>query len=375
MGKKRSLAKINDWQKAGLLNKTEMPAIQERFQNNIYSPSLIMSIFLFGVTVLGIQTVLGPIALIIDIDSEQSWRLVLLVVGIASLYITETKFIKKDHHFRSGVIEAGYYVGSAFIYLGILGFDIDYFLIYLVVAFVFLTGISIRYVDFIALIAAVICSVLILFNLFDSVLAYVPFIIMLFFTGLFLVSNWIQRKGSHMIWEDHFVIFDSMALLLVYLGGNYFIVRELSLELMSLNLSAGEDIPLAFLFYVLTAILPIGYLTWGVIKRSVLFLRVGLFIVALTVLTLEYYHPPTYPEISIAIIGGVMILLALVIMKYLKKIRNGYTREQIIAEKWENSDLVALVASQTLGGHQIEATPDKMGKGGEFGGGGASGEY
>ena len=66
-------------------------------------------------------------------------------------------------------------------------------------------------------------------------------------------------------------------------------------------------------------------------------------------------------------------------MKYLKTPRNAFTRNQLLTNKWDNSDFTALIASQTLGGHQIDTdintNEDIEFGGGKFGGGGASGKF
>ena len=134
---------------------------------------------------------------------------------------------------------------------------------------------------------------------------------MLSFASLFGISQFLQKKANQLIWEDHFIILDSLALLLTYLGVNYFVVRELSVAMMGLELSAGEDIPFAYLFYGFTVLIPIGYLTWGIVKKSILFIRVSLLTLALTVFTLKYYFSLGHPEVTITVAGALLTLVAI----------------------------------------------------------------
>ncbi len=70
--------------------------------------------------------------------------------------------------------------------------------------------------------------------------------------------------------------------------------------------------------------------------------------------------------------GSVLMGIAIVLMRYLKTIRRGFTGEDIISSKWANMNLEALVISQTMGGNQTNVTQTTTGGGGSFGGGGSS---
>jgi uncharacterized membrane protein YgcG len=92
------------------------------------------------------------------------------------------------------------------------------------------------------------------------------------------------------------------------------------------------------------------------------------------VIPLKIYFSLGHPEVTITISGAVLLFVALSCMKYLKKNRNGYTRDKILEKEWNNEDLAAIVTSQAMGGHQIDDSAFS-GKGGGFGGGGASGDW
>ena len=132
---------------------------------------------------------------------------------------------------------------------------------------------------------------------------------------------------------------------------------------------------LAYVFYLWTVLVPIAYLYWRIKTKSVLFIKVSLLTLALAVFTLKYYFSLGHPEISITIGGGLLIVVSLLLMKYLKTPRNGFTRDQLLTNKWDNSDFTAFIASQTLGGHQINDSTDFQSGGGASGGAGASGEF
>jgi hypothetical protein len=371
--KKASLAKMKTWLKGSLISKDRWPDIAKAYQNNLYTPRIIMRFFLFCITAFGLLSLLG-VAALADMN-ERGYYFFLCLIGSISLLVAEFT-IKKKHHYKSGVTEAAYYIGLAFVYFGILGFEIDHDIIYALVAMIMFMAVSIRYLDLLSLIAAIFCFIAVLFIILESSFAMLPFVVIAVFGMLFLISQSLQKRVDRIVWGDHFIVFDTLALLLIYLGGNYFVVRELSSIMMGLQLEVGEEIPFAFIFYVLTLLVPIAYLTWGLLKRQILFIRVSLLVLALAILTMEYYYSLGFPEITITVIGAILTAISFSLIKYLKTSRNGYTREKILTHKWDNPDLLAFGVSQTLGTTQIDAPDHFSGEGGgEFGGGGASGGF
>lgn len=59
-------------------------------------------------------------------------------------------------------------------------------------------------------------------------------------------------------------------------------------------------------------------------------------------------------------------------MRYLKEMRAGFTRENLMASKWGTMNVEALLISQTMGGNQPGNITTDTGGGGDSGGGGAS---
>ncbi|MDP3915426.1 MAG: hypothetical protein Q8R96_17000 [Bacteroidota bacterium] len=199
---------------------------------------------------------------------------------------------------------------------------------------------------------------------------------MVTFGTMYWSGKKLQEKLPNVIFDNQFVIVKTIAILVFYIAGNYFVARELSISLMGLQLSASEDIPFAIVFYLLTALVPIGYIYWGIKQKSILFIRIGLLALALSVVTFKYYFSLGHPMLTVTICGAVLIVIALVLFNYLKQIRNGFTREQLLHDKWSSSDLTAIIASQTLGGNKMNGPEeDVIFKGGSFGDAGAGGNW
>jgi uncharacterized membrane protein YgcG len=138
----------------------------------------------------------------------------------------------------------------------------------------------------------------------------------------------------------------------------------------------GEnDIPFAYLFYFFTVAIPIAYLYAGIKAKDFVLLRVSLVALAFSAFTFKYYFGTGRHEITFTVSGALLLIVSIVLLRYLKTTRNGFTSENIIDDKWANSNAEAFIISQTLGGNKGAPTDTPKEGGGSFGGGGASGEF
>ena len=153
------------------------------------------------------------------------------------------------------------------------------------------------------------------------------------------------------------------------------VVRELSVNMMSLEIEEGRDIPFAFIFYALTILIPMAYLYFGIKNRNIVLLRVSLIVLAYSVFTFKYYFSLGHPEISLTLAGLFLLGITIALMRYLKTMHNGFTRENILSEKWGSMNVEALIISQTMGGNQPTVEHQDMPGGGASGGGGASSSF
>jgi uncharacterized membrane protein YgcG len=199
---------------------------------------------------------------------------------------------------------------------------------------------------------------------------------MALFTPLYFIIRNQKQKPSLQPWVNNLILIEAMTAMLIYGAGNYFIVRELSQELLGIYLQDSEDIPFAFLFYGLTVIIPLIYLYFGIKNKDVVLLRVSLIAIAFSVFTFKYYFSLNRPEITLTLAGIVILGITLYIFRFLRTPKHGYTRENLLSEKWADSNAQAIIISQTLGGNTIaENTQGDVGGGGAFSGGGASDKF
>ena len=103
-------------------------------------------------------------------------------------------------------------------------------------------------------------------------------------------------------------------------------------------------------------------------------IRTSLIVLAFSVFTFKYYYGFNHPEITLTVAGIFLLGTSLALLNYLKRMKAGYTRENLLSEKWANMNAEAFIISQTMGGNQIKQE-SFQGEGGSFGGGGASGNF
>ncbi|HEY8400620.1 MAG TPA: hypothetical protein VIK89_05125, partial [Cytophagaceae bacterium] len=204
-----------------------------------------------------------------------------------------------------------------------------------------------------------------------------PFLCLALGCLLYYYSKTFKVNFNLRYWAKCLEVIEMASLFIIYASLNYFVVRELSIELMSLQLNEGEDIPLAIVFYIATATIPLIYIVYGLKKKDRTMFRSGLIITALSVLTFKYYFSLGHHEITLTVAGTLLTLITFCLFRYLKtaKYDIGLDAEDDDGIK---SEAEAFLLSQTLKtGNFTNAVPEKGMdfNGGKFGGGGNSGSF
>jgi len=371
------LKETKRWFKYGFISAEQSESIKAAYQTSLFNPNLMIRILLFVASMLGLAGVSGILTLMVIDGSKYVIPWLCIFYGLGSLLFLELVFIKGSRHYKSGVNEALLYHSLGFFLGGIIALEINEHFIAVIGLIVF-SIVAIRYLDLICTLCAIasLCG-LIFFELNEAggwFQALIPFAFILIFIPVYFLVKGARAKQKLRLWYDNLLLVEAVSLLLIYVGGNYFVVRELSVEMMNLYLEEGQDIPFAIVFYILTVITPIVYLYVGLKKKDKVLIRISLLLLAVSVFTFKYYFSLGHPEISITIAGAILLAITLWLLNYLKVMRSGYTRENIMSEKWGDMNVEAFIISQTMGGNQV---PDQVetGSGGQFGGGGSSDSF
>ena len=338
-----TLKETKRWFKHGLLDAGQFAKIRVAYQTPLYHPNLLIRLLLFVATVLALSGVTGLFFLFLGEMGETALYTAAVVYGVDSFYALEKLFIK-NNHYKSGVTEAVMYHACGFIIGGFFDFNPGVILIVSCLVFCFA---AIRYLDLVCTLATMLAFAGLLFyqcyqggGVFRQI---IPFVFIIVFSIFYLVIRQLGKNSGVRLWRNNLMVVETICLLLIYLGGNYLVVRELSIALMGLVLDQGQDIPFAFLFYALTAVIPLGFLYLGIRNKNRVVLRVSLIVLAASVFTFKYYYNMGHPEITLTIAGAVLVLISITLFHYLRIMRNGFTRENLLTEKWGAGNLEGFI--------------------------------
>jgi len=202
--------------------------------------------------------------------------------------------------------------------------------------------------------------------------AIAPFIIMAASLATYFAVY--PAKKRYLLYSSSLLMVEIAALISLYAAGNYYVVREISDSMFQLNLQPGDTIPFGWLFWIFTALIPVIYLARGIQKKDAVLLRVGLLLFAAIVFTVRYYHSLLPIEIIMTIGGIVLMTAAYGLMKWLTKPVHGFTSLEIpTGNDMDKMQIESLILAQTF--KPGTGTDRPISGGGDFGGGGASGEY
>jgi hypothetical protein len=374
------------WHKNKSLSDLSYDAIKNKYTNHLYTPNFFIRIGLFIFTVISASAANSLIMLFTGFfDSEKTGIGIRFIVhGIITLAILEL-LIKKKNIYKSGIDDALLYMGLSALIGGICVLAENYpgsdkGLLFAFLALPFLIAAAIRYSDMLITTCVFVCLFFIIFILVSKageIAKYgMPFFITFLSALCYLQIVKYRGKEKLRFWDSSMMITEILSLILFYMAGNYFIVRTLSEELFSLQLQNGEDIPLSFIFYAYTAIIPVAYIFLGLKKKNKLLLQTGLILVVLSVITFKYYFSLGHPEITMTIGGIIMIIVAWLSINYFKIPKFGITYIEDKDEKvLENFDAEALIIAQTFSGPQHQNNNNPELGGGKFGGGGADSSF
>lgn len=367
------------WVKSGMMFEEQFAAIREEHTLGFYHPNLFIRILLFIATLIALSGVTGLLILMFGDAGEDALPVLGLVYGIASFLVLEKVFIHKNNHYKSGVTEALLYHAMGFTIGGVSGiFDFNEHVIIISCILVFSFS-AFRYLDLISTFASLSTfAYLIFFEMYEYggiAQQIIPITFIVCFSLLYFYFKKLRGYKENEHRENCLILAEGFCLIMVYATGNYLVIRELSINLMDLALTPGEDIPLAPLFYFLTVAVPITYLYFGIKHKNIILLRASLAVLAFSVFTFKYYYSTGHPEITLTSAGIVLIAVALMLFRYLKDYRNGYTRENLLKEKWAEMNPEAFVISQTMGGNEVILDDSFKGGGGSFSGGGTTGKF
>jgi len=362
----------------GSLDKEELDRINLNYPVHFYTPHFFIRIGLFVLTTVILIFSFGIFALLF-LDSIGHAIGGLAIFFALFAYAALEYMVWEKKHYQSGVDDALLWISASAIFGGIsylleAGELVNSLLIFFISLYA-----TTRFTDRIMCMVAYLSLLAVFFfaciEIGPFAKAIVPFILMLVSGLIYFLVKKIKDYPSLIHYTGCLQIITVASLITFYFSGNYYVVRELSDSLFNLHLRASDTIPLGWVFWVFTIVVPVLYLLRGLQKKDSVLVRVGLLLIAVIIFTIRYYYSFTSIEVIMTFGGMILISVSYLLIRYLRHPKHGFTyTETESAGAKEKLKLESILLAQTFAPPQPEQEGTGFG-GGSFGGGGASGEF
>ncbi|UYZ61830.1 hypothetical protein [Hymenobacter weizhouensis] len=378
------------WHRRHLLTPAQQQAIGAAYPLDFYRPGLFQRIGLFIFTCIGALAGAGFGALFgaaAGIESFGLWAAACAVGGIAFLEFQ----IRNSRLYHAGPDNALLYISLAWLYVLVveiaetlatppyyvsLSFGHQDFTLVLVPMLTLLVLAAIRYADQPVTAAAYLTALLLAANLLVQVSVgrlLLPFVLMGLSAAAYTLVRRLTRRPDYPYYRRCLGWLKALTLTTFYLAGNYYVVREGNAWLS--GASTSSQIPLAPLFYLFTALIPVVYVVHALRRPADrTWLLLGLLTAAFSLFTLRYYRSVLPPEIAAVVGGAVLVGGAAWLARYLRPARHGLTSLPSDEQRLY-VNLESLVTAEAVAAPVASAAPAFEFGGGQSGGGGAEGTY
>jgi uncharacterized membrane protein YgcG len=368
---------------AGCLNKDELKILKSKYFVGFSSHSVLMRLGLFVLTLIIVIFSAGMLSLFLSeahLIDNFVWPLIL---GIANYIILE-KWVKDNYHYGTGVDNALIATTASFL-IGGFGWMMDtinpsqsHFIAISLFSLIISIYLTLRFADL--LMSALSCLSLLAFIFFawqhlgGLVMATLPFVLMGASGAVYYFSKRMINHPQSYYYNHCLHIVEVVSLLTLYFSGNYYVVNELSNELHN---TPRAPLPFGFVFWIITVLLPLGYIAWGVKTKNTIMLRIGLLLVAGAVYTFRTYYHLMPIEVALSIGGAVLLLVSYAVIKYLKAPKHGFTTAPLKRSSLlDHLNVESIIIGETFShtGTAPNQSNSRFG-GGSAGGGGSSANY
>lgn len=362
-----------EWHKNNLSNES-YKKILESHSSGLYTPNYFIRIALALFTIVAVLFSVGLLSLIFSTGG--SYEFLLLLFAIVC-YAALEFLVSRKKYFNAG-IDNVLIAAILMLFQGFVFIQAENFLLLSFISLVICLWLCLRFVDSfmagLAYLFLLICIFLLYIKLGTFAKATAPFVIMLLSAIVYGVVNKIQKIGAFQFCHLNLQVVLLLTLLTFYGAGNYWVIKELSNNMFHLNLQLRDQIPLGWLFWVFTFVIPAFYISAGLRKKNLMLLRTGLVLVPLSCLTLRYYYQILPVGWVLLIAGIALTLLGYLLIKSLEISCYGFTSQANTYKHGKLPNIESLIIAQAFG-KKHDATSDTKFGGGNFGGAGAGEKY
>ena len=371
------------WLNRNLIAAAEHSAIAGKYATPYHESNVFARI---GMFLFGLVCVLASAGLYnLMFMSSSFLAIVFQCFFLGALYYGATELmIREKHFYHSGVTDALLYASTFCVCMGIIlgingsdfNFSVDPIVDILCVMPV-LCFLAIRFADaFLSLLsfAAVIAvNVLLVLKLETTGQLILPFESMLISWLVYALVKKHSGKNNLRFWKQCLLTIETASLALLYLSGNYLVVRQLSEMLLGVSVPPGGDIAFAPFFYAYTIVVPLAYIVLGLKRKDRPMIWLGILLEASGILCIRYYHSLLPLETALILAGAFLVLLSWVAIRYLRTPKHGIAYDEV-PEDAEAMDALSSILISRAAARAVPGNENPFG-GGESGGGGAGGKY
>lgn len=360
------------------ISEDEFKRIEASSPVGFYTPNIFVQLGLFILTVIIALFTLGLMFLLSM--SEDESKIGILVVFFGLLIYAGLEIVVTKKHYKSGVDNALLWIAPVSILSGLNIMSDITWLENSIIAFILTAFLFIRFTNWIMAAVAAVAFIAIIFlsytKLGEFAKASAPFVVMIVSAFIYLIAKRVTNKEKYKLYSYELITISIVALVCFYIAGNYFVVRETSIAMFNLDLKEGQSIPLGWLFWVLTFIIPVAYIIRGIQKKDIILLRVGMVLIGAIVFTVRYYYHTIPIEMAALIGGALLVAIAYALIRYLREPKQGFTYKKGNDPGFMNKlQIESLIIAETFPTTQQQTDTNFQFGGGSGGGAGASGEY
>ncbi len=361
-----------------LITEEKASEIKRQYPAALYTPNFFVRLGLGLLTFFIVIAALGLLALITNM---KSFAFISFLMGIACCVMLEIITVQKKH-FGSGVDNVLMMSFIVFITASIvefLGYGPSYEVVSGFLVFIISLFLLLRFTDSIM---AFVFSLAAQFWLFyfltvNQILArqIVPFIMIICAGLLYVMAKRAVRSKWNVYYQLPLKIVSIIALVSIYSMGNYYVVREVSFEKRLPDLNKDVIVFTGWFFWLWTIVIPVIYFTKGFKKKNLTFIRLGIILFVLSVLTFRYYHAILPVETAMILAGAIIIIITYGLITYLHSPHFGFVFAKSVSKKTDVLNLEGLVIGEVFGNRNAPEQQQTKFGGGSFGGAGAGDIY
>eukprot|EP01133_Synstelium_polycarpum_P011260 gene11260-13141_t len=371
----------------GLLSAEEQQNIKQKYMALLYSPGVFTRIGLFILTCIISSAGSGMLALFLmeaHLLDSPAW----VFFTAAAFYVALELMTRQSKHYKSGVDDAlilivtGTFLTALYwsvfenMHLG----DVSGILLISALMFALCLYLTFRFSDMLmaagSLIALLVFIFFMVYHAGRIGAMILPFVMILCTALIYFLLLRLELKLKAWYYENALIVAQIVVLIALYLSGNYFVVRSLN---DALHHSAGAEpvvLPFGWFFWLWTICIPLLYIAYGLKRKNVVLLRTGLILVAAAAFTIRNYFHLMSMEALLCVAGAVLIAVAYAAIRYFNVPKHGITYEQTDEQHlMDHMRVEALIVAETFSQTPGPVADSTKFGGGDFGGGGASGNF